>query len=75
MTTNLTSDAGIFSVGRPRGSARCTRGAVDIAIEVAGKPLVEICSYTIVTSDFLASGGDGVIARLQLPPARSSSPT
>jgi hypothetical protein len=36
-------------------------------LEIAGKPLVDDLPYTMVTSDFLASGGDGVIAKLQLP--------
>ncbi len=32
-----------------------------------GKPLDDNASYRLVTSDFLASGGDGLIGRLKLP--------
>ncbi|HEY1816230.1 MAG TPA: 5'-nucleotidase C-terminal domain-containing protein [Kofleriaceae bacterium] len=67
VTANLESDAGIFSWGGLTARVTCKRGAVDIAIRVAGKPLVDDLPYTIATSDFIASGGDGVMARLQLP--------
>ena len=48
--------------------ARCKGGALDLEIKVGGKPLVEDAYYKAATSDFLASGGDGVIGRLRLPP-------
>jgi 2',3'-cyclic-nucleotide 2'-phosphodiesterase (5'-nucleotidase family) len=67
VTANLSSDAGIFSWGGLTVRASCKNGALDIAIKIAGKPLVDDLPYTIVTSDFIASGGDGVMARLQLP--------
>jgi 2',3'-cyclic-nucleotide 2'-phosphodiesterase (5'-nucleotidase family) len=67
VTANLSSDAGIFSWGGLTVHASCKNGALDIAIKIAGKPLVDDLPYTIVTSDFIASGGDGVMARLQLP--------
>jgi 2',3'-cyclic-nucleotide 2'-phosphodiesterase (5'-nucleotidase family) len=35
---------------------------------VQGKPLDEAKGYKVVTSDFLASGGDGLIGRLKLGP-------
>ena len=67
ITANLAADAGIFSWGGITVHARCKGGALDVAIEVAGKPLVDDLPYTIVTSDFIASGGDGVMSKLDLP--------
>ena len=67
VTSNLKADGGIFSWGGIAVKATCTNNALDIAITVAGKSLVDDAKYTIVTSDFLASGGDGVIGHLKLP--------
>ena len=39
----------------------------DVAITVGKKPLSDQAKYKLVTSDFLASGGDGLIGRLKLP--------
>jgi 2',3'-cyclic-nucleotide 2'-phosphodiesterase (5'-nucleotidase family) len=62
---NLASDAGIFSWAGLTVRARCKKGALDLAIQVAGKPLSDETSYKVVTSDFLASGGDnGVLVKL-----------
>jgi 5'-nucleotidase len=64
---NLMHDGGFFSFGGLTAVARCKQGKLDIAIKVAGKQLSDTASYTLVTSDFLASGGDGVIGKLELP--------
>ena len=64
---NLRRDGGFFSFGGLTAVARCKQGKLDIAIKVGGKPLSETARYTLVTSDFLASGGDGVIGKLDLP--------
>ncbi|HEY6032665.1 MAG TPA: 5'-nucleotidase C-terminal domain-containing protein [Kofleriaceae bacterium] len=64
---NLRRDGGFFSFGGLTAVARCKDGKLDLAIKVAGKPLADAARYTLVTSDFLASGGDGVIGKLALP--------
>jgi 2',3'-cyclic-nucleotide 2'-phosphodiesterase (5'-nucleotidase family) len=67
VTSNLAASGGIYSWSGIAVKAICTNKALDIAITVAGKPLVDDAKYTVVTSDFLASGGDGVIGKLELP--------
>jgi 5'-nucleotidase len=64
---NLRRDGGFFSFGGLTAVARCKQGKLDIAIKVGGKPLADTGHYTLVTSDFLASGGDGVVGKLELP--------
>jgi len=67
ITTNLQRGAGILSWAGLAAIARCKDGKLDVQVRVHGKPLVETTTYTIVTSDFLASGGDGLFPRLHLP--------
>lgn len=68
VTTNLQRGAGIYSWGGISVKARCKAGVLDTEIKVGGKPLADEASYKMVTSDFLASGGDqSVIGRLKLP--------
>jgi 5'-nucleotidase len=64
---NLSRGGAILSWGGLTAKVRCTAGALDAEIRVAGKPLVDAAHYKLATSDFLASGGDGVIGRLGLP--------
>ncbi|HEY1550709.1 MAG TPA: 5'-nucleotidase C-terminal domain-containing protein [Kofleriaceae bacterium] len=64
---NLEGDGGIFSWAGLTARARCKADKLDVAIEVGGKPLVDALPYVVATSDFLASGGDGVIGKLRLP--------
>jgi len=66
-TSNIQRGGGIFSWGGLVMKARCKDGSLAADIKVAGKPLADDESYKLVTSDFLASGGDGVIGRLKLP--------
>jgi 5'-nucleotidase len=68
VTTNLQRGGGILSWGGLAVIARCKDGKLDVAIKVRGKPLVDASTYKIATSDFLASGGDGLFGRLKLPP-------
>lgn len=68
VASNLRGTGGIFSWGGLSAKARCKDDKLDVQVAIAGKPLVESKTYAIVTSDFLASGGDGVIGRLGLPP-------
>ncbi|HEU0036630.1 MAG TPA: bifunctional UDP-sugar hydrolase/5'-nucleotidase [Kofleriaceae bacterium] len=67
VTSNLQRGGAILSWGGLAAKARCKGDALDVAITVGGKPLVETAAYKLVTSDFLASGGDGLIGRLKLP--------
>ena len=67
VTTNLARGGGILSWGGLTAKARCKADQLDVQIRVAGKPLADAAHYKLATSDFLASGGDGVIARLKLP--------
>jgi 5'-nucleotidase len=64
---NLAHGAGILSWGGLTARARCKAGKLDLQIQVKGKPLDDAVHYKVATSDFLASGGDGVIGRLKLP--------
>jgi 2',3'-cyclic-nucleotide 2'-phosphodiesterase (5'-nucleotidase family) len=68
VTTNIQRGSGIYSWGGLTAKARCKSGQLDVDIKVAGKPLADEAAYKVVTSDFLASGGDmSVIGRLKLP--------
>jgi 2',3'-cyclic-nucleotide 2'-phosphodiesterase (5'-nucleotidase family) len=66
VTSNLQRGGAILSWGGLAAKAKCTGEKLDVAITVAGKPLSDNASYKLVTSDFLASGGDGLIGRLKL---------
>jgi 5'-nucleotidase len=67
VTSNLQRGGGILSWSGLTAKARCKDGQLAADIQVKGKPLADEASYTLVTSDFLASGGDGLIGRLKLP--------
>jgi 5'-nucleotidase len=67
VTTNLTRGGAILSWGNLAAKARCKGDQLDVQITVGGKPLAEKATYKVATSDFLATGGDGLIGRLKLP--------
>lgn len=67
ITGNLQRDNAWLSWGGLTAKAKCSGNALEVTIQVGGKPLDENKSYKLVTSDFLASGGDGLIGRLKLP--------
>jgi 5'-nucleotidase len=67
VTGNLQRGGGFLSWGGLTAKARCKADKLDVQIWVAGKPLVETARYKLATSDFLATGGDGMIGRLKLP--------
>jgi 5'-nucleotidase len=69
VASNLQRGGAILSWGGLTAKARCQGDRLELQIRVAGKPLVDTAPYKLATSDFLASGGDGVIGRLKLPPA------
>ena len=63
---NLKRGGGIISWGGLTAVARCDGGKLDVQIAIAGKPLDEHARYKLVTSDFLATGGDRALAELHL---------
>ena len=67
VASNLARGGGILSWGGLTARARCKAGKLDLQIQVRGKPLDDAAAYKLATSDFLASGGDGVIGKLKLP--------
>jgi 5'-nucleotidase len=65
---NLMSSRGILSVGGFRVAARCQGGKLQVELRRPhGKRIDDNQQLTVATSDFLATGGDGAIARLGLP--------
>jgi 5'-nucleotidase len=66
VTGNLARGGGILSWSGLTAKARCKGDRLDVEIRVAGRPLDAAGHYKLVTSDFLASGGDGLIGRLKL---------
>src|SRR5206468_2843452 len=69
ITSNLEHGGAFLSWGGVTAKARCQASRLEVQIQVAGKPLDDGARYKLATSDFLASGGDGVIGRLKLPDA------
>jgi 5'-nucleotidase len=60
---NLEKTGGILSWAGLTAHARCKDKTLEVAIEVRGKPLDPAATYTLATSDFLASGGDGLFGK------------
>ncbi|MCE9574644.1 MAG: 5'-nucleotidase C-terminal domain-containing protein [Deltaproteobacteria bacterium] len=68
VTNNLFGSSGIFSFAGMTVKATCAKGNLKVELfDAKGKPIGDDRSVTAVTSDFLASGGDGAIGRLGLP--------
>lgn len=63
---NVTRDGGIYSWAGLAARVECKNDQLAVSITINGKPLDEKKTYTVVTSDYLASGGDGAIGRLKL---------
>lgn len=58
---NLQGEGGVFSLSGVRVKARCRDGALQIELRrESGRPIRDDDRLTVVTSDFLAHGGDGV---------------
>jgi 2',3'-cyclic-nucleotide 2'-phosphodiesterase (5'-nucleotidase family) len=61
---NLGRDNGIVSVSGVRAEARCKDGALTVSLRRAdGRPIAPKARLTLVTSDFLATGGDGLLSQ------------
>ena len=68
VSNNLQTGSGIFSYAGIRVTATCKNAALEVFMKDAkGKPITDERVLTLVTTDFLASGGDGAIGRLKLP--------
>jgi len=60
---NLGRDNGIVSLSGVRAEARCKEGAVTVSLfRSDGRPIAPKARLTLVTSDFLATGGDGLFS-------------
>jgi 2',3'-cyclic-nucleotide 2'-phosphodiesterase (5'-nucleotidase family) len=60
---NLGRDNGIVSISGVRATARCSGGALTVTLARAdGRPLAPRTRLTLATSDFLATGGDGLFS-------------
>lgn len=68
LADNLGRTGSFFSIGGLRAEARCEGGTLRIALFDAGGPVPSDRSLTLITTDFLATGGDGALGRL--PPDR-----
>jgi 2',3'-cyclic-nucleotide 2'-phosphodiesterase (5'-nucleotidase family) len=61
---NLERKSGIFSVSGIHVQAACTKGGLDVQlIRDDGRAIADKDALAVVTSDFLATGGDGVTVR------------
>jgi len=67
VANNLGSGSGIFSYAGVTVNATCKGAALAIELRRKGKLVKDDDKLVVVTSDFLASGGDGAIGRLKLP--------
>ena len=60
---NLGRDNGIVSLSGVRAEARCHQGALAVTLfRSDGRPIAPKTRLTLVTSDFLATGGDGLFS-------------
>ena len=67
VVANLKRGGGIFSWGGLTAVAHCDGDKLAVKIAIAGKPIDARARYKLVTSDFLATGGDGAFGHLELP--------
>jgi 2',3'-cyclic-nucleotide 2'-phosphodiesterase (5'-nucleotidase family) len=60
---NLARDNGILSISGVRAEARCHDGALTVTLHrPSGRTVTPSTKLTLVTSDFLATGGDGLFS-------------
>lgn len=67
VANNLGGSSGVFTLGGVTITAKCKGAALAVEMKRGGKVVKDGDKLTLVTSDFLASGGDGAIGRLKLP--------
>ncbi|MET0388428.1 MAG: bifunctional UDP-sugar hydrolase/5'-nucleotidase [Polyangiales bacterium] len=62
LANNLQSSTGILSLAGLRGAASCKDGQLTVQLfDLAGKPVDPDRPLSVITSDFLAGSGDGVM--------------
>jgi 2',3'-cyclic-nucleotide 2'-phosphodiesterase (5'-nucleotidase family) len=67
VASNLGDGRGIFSLGGIRASARCRGADLEVTLEFpGGRAVSDDAELLLLTSDFLAHGGDRAIAQLEL---------
>ncbi|MBI4511840.1 MAG: 5'-nucleotidase C-terminal domain-containing protein [Deltaproteobacteria bacterium] len=68
LLANLSRRGGIFSVAGIHAKARCVNGQLEVELaRKGGRPLADDAELTLMTSDFLATGGDSALSSLNLP--------
>jgi 2',3'-cyclic-nucleotide 2'-phosphodiesterase (5'-nucleotidase family) len=72
LAAHLSHDAhGLVSISGLKLSTRCAGAGLEITLKRAnGRPISDREMLLVATSDYLATGGDGLFAMLKLPPAR-----
>jgi 5'-nucleotidase len=66
---NLGRSRGVFSLGGVRAAARCKGGTLEVTlVRDSGAPVRDPEVLQVITSDFLASGGDGAFGGVGLAP-------
>jgi 5'-nucleotidase len=69
---NLQSDSGILSLAGMRASAKCVKGELVVSMTRAkGKKIKDSDRLLLSTSDFIASGGDGLLGAEGMKPEKS----
>jgi 2',3'-cyclic-nucleotide 2'-phosphodiesterase (5'-nucleotidase family) len=68
LVTNVSRGGAQYSWGGITLVASCKNEQLVLDVKVRGKALDDKKTYVMVTSDFLASGGDGTLAKFKLPP-------
>jgi 5'-nucleotidase len=68
VATNLMKEGGIFSLSGVRASARCRGAELEVTlVRQGGRRVRDRDRLVLLTSDFLATGGDAMLAGLELP--------
>lgn len=68
LVANASRGGAQYSWGGLTLAASCKNEQLALDVKVGKKPLDDKKTYVVVTSDFLASGGDGTLAKLGLAP-------
>lgn len=68
LAANASRGGAQYSWGGLTLTASCKQEQLVLDVKVGKRPLDDKKTYVVVTSDFLASGGDGTLAKLKLPP-------
>jgi 5'-nucleotidase len=68
VASNLRHGGGFLSWSGITVDARCAQGQVDVILRRNGRPVADDEQLTLLTSDYLASGGASELVDLALPP-------